>query len=96
MVVFVWVIAVIALLFFWLSGHWFARVLMFLLFALPLGCLAGLAGYEHPAGEVILALAGIAMAWLLSGLPARYYNHQSRRATRLERVAVPPWQLRIK
>jgi hypothetical protein len=95
MVIFVWVIAVIALLFFWLSGHWFARILMFLLFALPLACLAGVAGYEHPGGEVVLALVGVAMAWLLSGLPARYHNHQSRRATRVLQGVVLPRHVRI-
>ena len=41
MVALVWVAAALAVLYFWLAGHWFARVLAFLGFVVVLGLVGG-------------------------------------------------------
>lgn len=61
------------LLYFWLCGHWFARVVSFLLFAVLLGfigaCMTGMLGpQEHNNGWVGMLL-GFAAAWPVSGIP---------------------------
>lgn len=60
-------------LYFWLSGHWFGRVVMFLGFAALFGLLgSGLAGLlgpaEHNRGWVGVLL-GVALAWPVSSIP---------------------------
>lgn len=62
------------LLYFWLTGNWFARVLTFLLFAGVLGFLGAMAtGMDAVApahnNAWFGALLGIALAWPVSGIP---------------------------
>jgi hypothetical protein len=75
----------LVVLFFWLTGHWFARVVAFLLFAGVLGLLGALmTGMaerpEHNNGWVGLLL-GIALAWPVSGIPIYWFRHQARNAS---------------
>jgi hypothetical protein len=67
----------LALLYFWLLGHWFARVLMFLIITATGGILAlatGTASSSHAGLIPPLAIA----AWFMSGLPLYYWRHQNR------------------
>ena len=65
-----------ALLYFWLLGHWFARVLVFPLFA---GCLAFFAALTHdPVACYAILLAALLAAWFLAGLPIYYRRYRFR------------------
>ncbi len=71
----------LVLLFYWLSGHWFARVLMFLVLC-PVGFLSGLAlvnsGQPTPthAAALIVGISAAALAWPLASLPIYYQRYQ--------------------
>jgi len=66
----------LVLLYYWLLGHWFARVVTLILFV-PLFALGGAALFgsiattaQPPPGLVILgALIGAALAWPVSSIP---------------------------
>lgn len=68
-----------ALLYFWLIGHWFARVLAFLVFAAAFGVGGALltsAGATYPnAGLPGLVIGGI-VAWFVAGIPTYYWRHR--------------------
>jgi hypothetical protein len=61
----------VVLLYFWLIGNRFARVLMFLLLAAGLGVYGGLclATNDSPVGGMIGGCIGIALAWPVAGIP---------------------------
>jgi len=63
----------LVLLYFWLLGHWFARVVMFLALAAIFGLLGALfTGMDGPPAQnhaVIGILIGAALAWPVSGIP---------------------------
>jgi hypothetical protein len=69
----------VALLYFWLIGHWFARVLAFLVFAVCLGAAAG-AGLAaaNPADGAFVGILGLIFgtvaAWFVSGIPIYYWR----------------------
>ena len=73
-----------ALLYFWLIGHWFARVLTFLVFAALLGGGGGAlllsAPDAPPAAGIFGAIIGAALAWFVSGIPI-YVRRQQQTAT---------------
>jgi hypothetical protein len=75
----------LGLLYFWLLGHWFARVVMFL----ALSVLCGLGGVfinmtfvsdrpSAPAQWTILGL-GIVLAWFISSIPLWHARRHGRR-----------------
>jgi hypothetical protein len=69
----------IALLYFWLIGHWFARVLVFLLLAVLMALgggslLADTAKPPNPASGIFGAILGAALAWPVSGIPIYYWR----------------------
>lgn len=73
------VLAVLATLYQWLLGHWFARILMTPLFSLVLGYLIGEfapVGDIHPL-RIICLLVGLGLGWIVSGLPIRYWRSRS-------------------
>jgi hypothetical protein len=86
---------VLALFYFWLIGHWFARVLMAPVFVAALG-LASLWAYgQAPDGsglQILAGGAGLALstygAWKISGAPAAYWRHRAALMAEAER----PWQ----
>ena len=67
----------IALFYFWLIGHWFARVLVFLMLAV-VGFIAGanVPTSPSPAGSIICGLIGAALAWPLASIPIYYWHRQ--------------------
>lgn len=70
------------LLFVWLIGHWFARVLAFLLLACVFG-LSGafMAGIDGPPAHnhgIAGALLGLLLAWFVSGIPIYVRRYQAR------------------
>lgn len=80
------------LLYYWLIGHWFARVLMVPVFAIPLGLVIGLAmvSGEHsgPHDSLVGILIGCALAWPISGIPRYFHRWHFNRTTQL-RLGVP-------
>ena len=65
-----------ALLYFWLIGHWFARVLMFLCLAAVFGFLGASllaatqdAAAAAPVPGIIGATLGAGAAWYIAGIP---------------------------
>ena len=72
----------LALLFFWLTGHWFARVVMFMALAVlivGITLVAGSPGRPHDYFSVPVAIGGLCalgLAWPVSGLPARFRRRQ--------------------
>ena len=78
----------LALLYFWLVGHWFARILVFLLL-IPVGYLlialglANLLEVGKPTGLqlVLCAIVGAILAWFGSMLPIYYWRGKFRAQT---------------
>ena len=60
----------VVLLYWWLIGHWFARVLVFLLLAV-LGALIS-------AGNGAAIVGYGVLAWFIASLPIYYQRYQSR------------------
>jgi len=70
-----------ALLYFWLIGHWFARVLVFLGLA-GLSSFAGLivgATSSNAAAGITIGLIGILVAWGLAAIPTFYWRRLMQR-----------------
>jgi hypothetical protein len=74
--------AALVLLIYWLSGNEFARLLMFLLFAVLTGLgggamFAAIAAAPHATGPFIVgAILGVPLAWPLAGIPIYYQRYQ--------------------
>jgi hypothetical protein len=67
----------------WLAGHWFGRVLAFIVFAAVLaaivgGLISGSLDQINPFGAIIGAVA----AWFVSGIPIYCQRHKARSMTR--------------
>lgn len=70
----------LALLYFWLIGHWFARVLMFVALGVVFGAIsffivAANTGVEQ-AGFMAVPL-GVLAAWYAAGVPTYYHRQPS-------------------
>ena len=66
----------IALLYFWLLGHWFARVLVFLgllVCAAFTGLFVSSRGDAVNAGVAVF-IVGVVVAWLLASIPVIYWR----------------------
>lgn len=67
-----------ALLYFWLLGHWFARVLVFL----GLAGVSGFAGLivgstnSNAGAGVTIGLLGLGAAWVVAALPTFYWRRR--------------------
>jgi len=76
----------LVLLYFWLLGHWFARVVMLIIFAALMAysgavlMVAG-SGQPNPGGAVFGAVLGAVLAWPVSGLPIYYWRSKVRQAS---------------
>jgi len=77
------VAAALAGLYFWLLGHWFVRILAFLVLgaigAFLGACLSGGAAQE-PAAEIFFALLGFGLAWPVASIPVYVRRHRERSA----------------
>lgn len=78
--------AAVPLLYFWLIGHWFGRVLAFLTFGAVLGFIGAMmfgADARPPAVNIawLGVLLGFALAWPVSGIPIYVRRHQARDAS---------------
>jgi hypothetical protein len=76
MVILVGVALGVALLYFWLVGHWFARVLMALVLTIPLGWIgASILGSavqlptDTTAPAVVGLILGVIAAWPIASIP---------------------------
>ncbi len=78
----------VALLYFWLIGHWFARALMFLLLGVAFGVGGAALGNGAVAGspvpQLALGLTGIVAAWFVAGIPIYYWRWQLRQLIEAE------------
>jgi hypothetical protein len=86
----------LVLLYYWLVGHWFARVVMAIILIPSLGVLGG-AITADPSGKapgmaVMGALFGAAAGWFASGAPIYYWRAKVRELNRsvAEHLAPPP------
>jgi hypothetical protein len=70
----------LALLYFWLLGHWFARVVMFLVLAsvtfVTVAYTTQVRG--DPMAGVLFGLLAAAVTWPIAGIPVYYWRHQFR------------------
>jgi hypothetical protein len=62
----------------WLAGHWFGRVLAFLLFGVVAAVVAIAAGDGKGVIVAVSGIFGLIAAWLLSGAPRYYYQERIR------------------
>jgi hypothetical protein len=67
-----------ALLYGWLVGFWFARVLTFLVFTFIIGALVLVRDDLSPPAPLILCILGGVAAWFVSGLPTYYWRRRAR------------------
>lgn len=73
--------AMLAILYGWLVGNWFARVLVFLMLTALIAVVTLVAA--DPKGTIVflaVILAGVA-AWFLSGIPVYYWRRNDRKLT---------------
>jgi len=71
--------AAVALLYFWLMGHWFARVLAFLVFAGTFGICGALltsSGADYGGAGIPGLVIGIIAAWPVSAIPSYLRQRQ--------------------
>ena len=90
-------VAALGLLYFWLLGQWFARVLAFLLLGAVFGLIGVSLGKTNPdaPGFIIAtwAVLGIAIAWPLASIPVYVRRHQERSAQAIWQRAMQPHDL---
>ncbi len=90
MVALIAVVLAAGLLYFWLLGHWFARVLVFAPFVI--GGVAMIIGglNDHVSGHLIPlgALFG-AMGWCIGSAPIWYYRHQEATSIEARKALIP-------
>lgn len=78
MAIIVAILLSIVLLYFWLIGHWFARVLVFLGLAGPTAFLALIVVPPSSGGNVgVAAVCGV-VAWFVAGIPIYYWRGLQR------------------
>jgi heme O synthase-like polyprenyltransferase len=81
---------ILALFYFWLIGHWFARILMFPVFVAAFGLFSLWLYGQVP--NIVTGGFGVALstwgAWQASGAPAAYW----RRRAAIMAGAGRPWQ----
>lgn len=77
-------VLVLVLLYFWLLGHWFARVVTLILFV-PMFALGGAALFASgaqpqaaPGGPIIGAICGCVAGWFAAGIPVYYWRAKFR------------------
>lgn len=75
----------LGLLYFWLIGWWFARVILFLGLAPVVGLLIGATVSPSPVrfdspDFLLPATLGVVLAWLIAALPTYYWRRQLRLA----------------
>lgn len=74
------VLIVVALVvaYFWLAGHWFGRIIAFVVFGAALS-FAGFAFIDAANDWAIVALVGgWAIAWFIASAPLAYWNRRAR------------------
>jgi len=93
MVVLVGLVLALVALYFWLIGHWFARIVRLPVCAIVSGSLFWLvtcSRMAHPdivGGNAIAILFGLMTAWWISGIPARHWRKREIVYNRAVRAA---------
>jgi len=70
----------IALLYFWLVGHWFARILMFIVLTVLFSAVALAGDNREPATNLFLLALAIGAGWIVASLPLYYWRRRIARA----------------
>lgn len=80
MVFLIGLLSAIALLYFWLIGHWFARILAFLLFVPVVVVCAGRAfpNSVDQVGAILILVCLIALAWPIASIPIYVWRWRAR------------------
>lgn len=91
-------ILIIPLLWLWLAGHWFGRVLAFIGFAIALGAggatfMLSIAPGSGPGGGGVYGFVlGVGLAWLLASWPIWHQRKLAKAAAEeLAAMAPPKW-----
>jgi len=84
MVVLIWVGVFLALLYFWLIGGWFARVLMCMLLMATFGAVGVVMGQKIPATIVTFGLMGAGIGWAIGSGPTWYWRERMRSIAQAE------------
>ena len=73
------------LLYFWLVGHWFARVLFVPIatIAVFVAMFVAMVGnshenVSHPAETAVALVIGLIAGWVIAGIPTRYWRKRAR------------------
>ena len=75
---------VLVLLYFWLLGHWFARILTFLMFGAAGTLLALVLKHgDNPGPEIAAIVIGFVGGWFIASLPTYYWRYELRRQQRV-------------
>jgi hypothetical protein len=80
-----------ALLYFWLIGHWFARVMMTLVLGSFFFLVCTMLADGHADAKGAAFVAGLLMfgaSWFIAGIPTYYWRQRMRML--LEAAAAPP------
>jgi hypothetical protein len=67
----------VTLLYFWLIGDWFARVLVFLLLGAIGGLFGAMALKNAPAGALIFTTCWIIAGWFIASIPIYVQRHRA-------------------
>lgn len=79
-----WIAAALALLYAWLAGWWFARIIVFL----GIGVTLLLASHNNSDGQVAAALLAVA-GWFVSGIPLYVRRWMTRRDRKTFALMLP-------
>jgi hypothetical protein len=78
-------VLILAWFYFWLLGHWFARILAVPLFAAILGfTFAGIMtadAHPGPSNAAMGILIGLGLSWPAASLPTYYWRYRVRHAS---------------
>jgi hypothetical protein len=86
MVILIGIVLALGALYWWLLGHWYARIIMLFPFAALFGFIGIAAGISSVPDHnsmlgVVGGTVGIAIAWFVSGAPIYYYRHRAQAGT---------------
>ncbi len=83
----VWVVAGLGLLYAWLMGWWFARLLVFLGLTVAIDMLL-----RFDLGQSVGLVLGLIIAWPVASLPTYWRRFITRRAIHIWSPSKPQWE----
>ena len=87
------IVLAVGLLYFWLLGHWFARALVFIPFAIvgAIMFVGGVASLSNHESGVLIPLGALfgAMGWCIGSAPTWYYQWRLASAGMTHKALIP-------